>query len=159
MRSTLGHGSVSTHELTFTHLLPLRDASYDRTRLAALANAMISDPDALSDGPDAEENLYVPAGYEVTPAVAPDVLARALAAPSTQVLFLGSDARAIAVEESAFVPLETALLESPPWEPVTTETIETVLEEASLDLKVTSIGMLPLRGVERAPEDPSKTEA
>jgi len=63
MRSELGHGSVSTHELTFTHMLPLRDASYDRFKLAALANAMISEPDPLSDGPDPEENLYVPAGY------------------------------------------------------------------------------------------------
>jgi hypothetical protein len=63
MRSELGHGSVSTHELTFTHLLPLRDASYDRVKLAALANAMVSEPDPLSDGPDPEENLYVPAGY------------------------------------------------------------------------------------------------
>jgi hypothetical protein len=101
-------------------------------------------------------NLYVPAGYEVTPAVAPDVLARALAAPATQVLFLGADARATAVEEAAFVPLETALLEAPPWEPAVTETIETVLEEATLDLKVTAIGMLPLRGVE--PPEP-ETEA
>ncbi|MGH7295437.1 MAG: hypothetical protein ACRELB_10915 [Polyangiaceae bacterium] len=96
-------------------------------------------------------NLYVPAGYEVTPAVAPDVLARALAVPAGQVLFLGTDARAIAVDEGAFVPLETALLEAPPWEPAVTETIEAVLEEATLDLKVTPIGMLPLRGVEPAP--------
>jgi hypothetical protein len=96
-------------------------------------------------------NLYVPAGYEVTPAVAPDVLARALEIPASQVLFLGTDARPMAVDEAAFVPLETALLEAPPWEPVVTETIEAVLEEATLDLKVTAIGMLPMRGVEPAP--------
>jgi hypothetical protein len=96
-------------------------------------------------------NLYVPAGHEVTPAVAPDVLARALGAPAGQVLFLGTDARALAVDESAFVPLETALLEAPPWEPLVAEAIEKALEEAAIDLKVTPIGMLPLSGVEPPP--------
>ena len=67
-------------------------------------------------------------------------------------LFLGRDARAIAVEQSAFVPLETALLEAPPWEALVAETIEHTLEEASLDLRVTTIGMLPLRGVEPPPK-------
>ncbi|HEY8042226.1 MAG TPA: hypothetical protein VIF15_20630 [Polyangiaceae bacterium] len=99
-------------------------------------------------------NLYVPAGYEVTPAVAPEVLARALGAPATQVLFIGTDARAMAVEESAFAPLETALLEAPPWEPLVAEAIERALDEVPIDLKVTSIGMLPLRGV----EPPAKAE-
>jgi len=93
-------------------------------------------------------NLYVPAGHEVTPAVAPEVLARALGAPASQVLFIGADARAVAVEESAFVPLETALLEAPPWEPLVAEEIDATLEEAALDLKVTSIGMVPTRGVQ-----------
>jgi hypothetical protein len=97
-------------------------------------------------------NLYVPAGHEVTPAVAPDVLARALGAPAGQVLFLGTDARAMAVEEAAFAPMETALLEAPPWEPVVAEVIDRTLEEATLDLRVTSIGMLPLRGVEAPPK-------
>jgi hypothetical protein len=100
-------------------------------------------------------NLYVPAGHEVTPAVAPDVLARALGAPAGQVLFVGTDARAIAVEEGAFVPLETALLEAPPWEPLVAEAVEHALEEATLDLKVTPIGMLPTRGVE--PPAPTET--
>jgi hypothetical protein len=102
-------------------------------------------------------NLYVPAGHEVTPAVAPDVLARALSAPTGHVLFLGTDARAIGIEETAFVPLETALLEARPWEPLLAEAIETALEEAAIDLKVTPIGMLPLRGVE-PPAGPGSTE-
>jgi hypothetical protein len=96
-------------------------------------------------------NLYVPAGHEVTPAVAPDVLARALGAPAGHVLFLGVDAKAVGIEESAFVPLETALLEARPWEPLLAESIERALEEAAIDLKVTPIGMLPLRGVEPPP--------
>ena len=97
-------------------------------------------------------NLYVPAGHEVTPAVAPEVLARALGAPASQVLFLGTDARALAVEEAAFAPMEAALLESPPWEPLVAEAIDRGLEEATLDLKVTPIGMLPLRGVDPPPK-------
>jgi hypothetical protein len=97
-------------------------------------------------------NLYVPAGYEVTPAVAPEVLARALRAPPSQVLFLGTDARAVAVEDTAFVSLEAALLDAPPWEPLVGEAIERVLEEATLDLKVTPIGLLPMSGVEPPPK-------
>ena len=97
-------------------------------------------------------NLYVPAGHEVTPAVAPEVLARALGAPASHVLFLGTDARAIAVEEAAFAPMEAALLDAPAWEPLMAEAIDRELEEATLDLKVTPIGMLPLRGVEPPPK-------
>jgi hypothetical protein len=97
-------------------------------------------------------NLYLPAGHEVVPAIAPDVLARALGAPASKVLFVGTDARAVGIEESAFVPLETALLEAPPWEPVTAEAIEAALEEPPIDLKVTSVGLMPLRGVEAGPK-------
>ncbi|HEY1693452.1 MAG TPA: hypothetical protein VGG39_14895 [Polyangiaceae bacterium] len=97
-------------------------------------------------------NLYVPAGHEVTPSVAPEVLARALGAAPGQVLFVGTDARAIAVEESAFAPLEAALVEASPWEPAVAEAIEQALDDAPLDLKVTGIGMLPLRGVDPAPK-------
>ena len=97
-------------------------------------------------------NLYVPAGHEVTPSVAPEVLARALGAPASHVLFLGTDARALAVEEAAFAPMEAALLDALPWEPLVAEAIDRGLEEATLDLKVTPIGMLPLRGVEPAPK-------
>jgi hypothetical protein len=67
-------------------------------------------------------NVYIPAGYEITPAVAPDVLARALDARPSQALFIGIDARAWAIDESAF------------------------------DLKATPIGLLPMRGVEPPPE-------
>jgi FtsH ternary system-associated peptide len=93
-------------------------------------------------------NLYVPAGCEVTPAVAPEVLARAFDASASQVLFIGTDARAWAVEEDAFITLETALLEAPPWESVVAQSIERTLSEAAIDLRVTSVGLLPTLGVE-----------
>jgi hypothetical protein len=98
-------------------------------------------------------NLYVPAGYDVTPAVSPEVLARALGAPSSLVLFLGIDARAWAIEESAFAPLEAALVRAPPWEPVIARAVEHALDEPLIELKTTAIGLRPLRGVEPPPEE------
>ena len=97
------------------------------------------------------ENVYIPAGYEVTPAVAPDVLARALGAPASHVVFVGADGHAFALEDASFARLESVLLEAPPWEPLVAEEIDRALEEAPVDLKVTSIGMIPTQGV-RLPE-------
>ena len=95
--------------------------------------------------------LHLLAGHELAPAVAPEALARALDAPASHLLFIGEDARAIAVAESAFVSLESALLEAPPWEPVVAESIAHALDEAPVDLKATSPGMTPLRGVDPPP--------
>jgi hypothetical protein len=91
--------------------------------------------------------LYVPAGFDVTPAVAPEVLARAIAARGSDVVFVGTDARAIAIDTGAFGPLEAALLAAPPWEALIADAIAEVLEEP-VDLKVTPIGMMPLRRVQ-----------
>src|SRR5262249_26313995 len=62
--------------------------------------------------------LYIPAGYDAVPAVAPDVLYRALGSPSGQVLFIARGGRAVGVPGDAFVPLETALLEAQAWAPI-----------------------------------------
>jgi hypothetical protein len=97
--------------------------------------------------------LFVLAGHEVAPAVAPEVLAGAFGAPPSQVLFVGSDAQAIAIDESAFVPLEAALLEAPPWMPTVAETIASALEEPAIDLKASAIGLVPLYGVEPPPAE------
>jgi hypothetical protein len=88
--------------------------------------------------------LFVPAGYEVTPAVSPDVLFQALGAPGGQVLFVTPEARAVAIAEEAFVPLETSLLEAKPWEPVVAETIEKALDEKPLDLRLEPLGLFPM---------------
>jgi hypothetical protein len=88
--------------------------------------------------------LFVPAGYEVTPAVSPDVLFNALGAPAGQVIFITPEARAVAVAEDAFVPLETSLLEAKPWEPIVAEAIEKALEEKPLDLRLQPLGLFPL---------------
>ncbi len=92
--------------------------------------------------------LYIPAGQEVTPAVAPEVLARALDVPAGRVTFLAPDAHGIVIEESAFVPLEAALLDAPPWEEAVAEAIDSALQEPAVELQVTPMGLMPMRGVE-----------
>ena len=96
-------------------------------------------------------NLYIPAGYDVTPAVAPEVLYRALGAAASQVLFIDTAARAIAVEDSAFSPLETALLEAQAWEPLVADAIHRALEERPVDLKLEPLGMFALSQVQPPP--------
>ncbi|HXN30738.1 MAG TPA: hypothetical protein VN894_02710 [Polyangiaceae bacterium] len=98
-------------------------------------------------------NLYVPAGYGVTPAVAPEVIARTLGAPSSHVTFLGTDGRSWAVDEQAFVSLETALLEATPWDLAVAETIDRALAEAVIDLKVTPVGAVPALDAELVERD------
>jgi hypothetical protein len=98
---------------------------------------------------EARPGLYVLAGHAVAPAVAPDVLAEAFGLSPSRVLFIGRDARAVAIEESAFVPLELALLEAPPWEEgAVLDAVAGSLEEPAIDLRTTAIGLVPLRGVE-----------
>jgi hypothetical protein len=101
--------------------------------------------------------VYIPAGHEIAPAVAPEVLARALETTPSQYVFIppdeadgppdGTGPRAVVIEESAFVPLESALLDAPPWEALPGEGIARSLDDTPIVLNVTSIGMLPLRGV------------
>jgi hypothetical protein len=91
--------------------------------------------------------LYLPAGFEVTPSVAPEVLARSLAVPASGVVFVGVDARACAIEDQAFTALEAALIDAPPWEPMVARTIERALAEAPIDLQVSAIGLMPTRGI------------
>jgi hypothetical protein len=97
---------------------------------------------------EVHSNLYVPAGCQVTPAVAPGVLARAIGAPPSQVVFISADTRAWTVDEHAFVPLETALLEAPHWEPLVAESVARALSDALIDLQVTSTGLLPTLGAQ-----------
>lgn len=59
-----GHGAVGKREQAFTRLKKRRSVGYDPHKLAILAKAMALDSgDEANDGPDAEENLYMPAGY------------------------------------------------------------------------------------------------
>jgi len=57
------HGSVGKREQDFTSLFPSRSSGYDPHLLARLAGVMKQDPDEVTDFPDPEENILVPAGY------------------------------------------------------------------------------------------------
>jgi hypothetical protein len=61
--SDFGHGTVGTREQSFTNLLPLRTSIYPVDKLFELAKSMKGEVDTVKDGPDPEENLWVPAGY------------------------------------------------------------------------------------------------
>jgi hypothetical protein len=101
---------------------------------------------------EAHPQLYIPAGYEVSPAVGPDVLARAIGAAPSQLVFVSHNEETFAIERSAFSPLEAALLAAPPWDALAAQGIEAALDEVPIELAVTSIGMIPLRGVKPPPE-------
>jgi hypothetical protein len=130
-------------------------ATISRIRIALTAHgAFVRCPGGVDGIPlgtffaEVHPRLYVLAGHEIVPAVAPEVLSQAFGLLGSQVLFVGPDARTVAVEDDAFSPLEAALLEAPPWEPAIATSIEQTLEESRIDLKTTSIGLVPLRGVE-----------
>jgi hypothetical protein len=138
----------------------LPHATVARVRIALTGHgAFVRAPDGVDAIPlgtffaEVHPRIYVLAGHEVAPAVAPEVLADAFQLPASRVLFIGRDARALAVEEGAFAPLEAALLEAPPWEAVVAETIAQALDEPAMDLRTTGIGMVPLRGVAPPPEE------
>jgi hypothetical protein len=58
-----GHGDLGNQAKSFTRLLP-PGQKFDIAKLAALAGQMaLGSNDTVDDGPDAEENLFVPAGY------------------------------------------------------------------------------------------------
>ncbi|MDF5714991.1 MAG: peroxidase family protein [Rhizonema sp. NSF051] len=61
--SDFGHGSVGTREQAFTTLLDLREEGYPPHKLVELAAKIKAEVDTVKDGPDPEENLWVPAGY------------------------------------------------------------------------------------------------
>ena len=99
--------------------------------------------------------LFTPAGFDVIPAVAPEVLYRALGAPSGHLMFVTDTSAAIAVPDAAFVPLDAALLEAEPWEPVVVTAIESALAVAPLELKLSPVGLFPLSQVEPPTDEAS----
>jgi hypothetical protein len=100
--------------------------------------------------------LYIPAGYDAVPAVAPDVLFRAMGSPSGQVIFIGRDGRTVGIPGDAFVPLETALLEAQAWSPVSPLSLSTGLAAALAtelpEVVLSGVGIRPLRDVPSAVE-------
>jgi hypothetical protein len=100
--------------------------------------------------------LYVPAGYDAVPAVAPEVLFRALGSPASDVLFIGRDGRALGVPQTAFTSLETALLEAQTWVPAevnpATNDLTSALATELPEVVLAGVGLRPMRDVAPAPE-------
>lgn len=94
--------------------------------------------------------LFVPAGYDVVPAVSASTLSDALALPAGAVVMLRPGATALAVREDAFASLETAILDAPKWAPLATLSLDASLAEPlpAPSLAVEDPGLLPLRDVE-----------
>jgi len=100
---------------------------------------------------EVHKNLYVPAGYDVVPAVAPDVLYRSLGAPPGQVLFIGRDGGVLGVPEEGFVSLETAVLEAQTWLPLAADRFADALTSALAtelpEVTLGGVGIRPLRDI------------
>jgi hypothetical protein len=95
---------------------------------------------------EVHRSLYVPAGYDVVPAVAPDVLYRALGAPPGQVLFIRPGGDVVGIAEDAFTPLETAVLEAQAWMPLGSDRFSGALSAAlATELPVVTLGGVGLR--------------
>jgi hypothetical protein len=92
-------------------------------------------------------SVYVPSGFRVVPQVSPETLFLALGAPQDRAIFFSPNGSALAVPTSAFVPLETALVEGHSWAPLTTQDLETVFAEEVPTVWLDALGIFPLRGV------------
>jgi hypothetical protein len=92
--------------------------------------------------------IYVPSGFEVAPLVDPNVLFGALGSPADKIVFLMADSRVLALDESAFVPLDGALLAPEPVTVLPAIEIEAVLETETPTLWLEPLGLAPLRGAE-----------
>jgi hypothetical protein len=63
------------------------------------------------------------------------------------VLFIDTLARPMAVDEAAFSPLESALLEAQTWEPLVADAIQRALDEVPVDLKLEPLGVFAMSQV------------
>ncbi|WP_438020095.1 hypothetical protein WMF18_13950 [Sorangium sp. So ce315] len=166
--------SVTASWIRPEEMLLLRHVAYalgpDTLRRARIAftavGAFLRHPTGVEGIPVGEffrevhPGLYIPAGYDAVPAVAPAVLFRALGAPAGQALFIGRDGGAVGVPEDAFVALEVALLEAQQWTPVAapstglTAALATELPEVVLG----GVGIRPLRDL-APPDAPAEPKA
>lgn len=159
--------NVTAAWLTGNDLALLRKLSYalpretlERARVANTdAGTFIRCPGGIEAIPlgmfyvEVRPGLYMPAGTEFVPAVHPEVLYRGLGSPVGKAVFVRTDTRAFAVDEHAFVPLATVLLESAPLESPDAQHIAEALTLEPIDLRVRSLGMFPLSEAQAGSKD------
>lgn len=76
---------------------------------------------------EVRSGVYVAAGYDLVPAIDPDVLFKALGSPADHLVFLMPNAHAIGVPRNAFVPVEAAMIEGHTWAPLDAAPLEAAL--------------------------------
>lgn len=93
--------------------------------------------------------LYVPAGYDTMPAVSPRVLVLSIDVPDGSVVLLKAGGGAMVLRESAFRPLEAAIVEGPSWAPLDAIALEDLeVEVPRIALQIADPGLRPLRDVD-----------
>ena len=161
--------NVTAAWLTGDDLALLRKLAYalprdtlERARVATTdAGTFIRCPGGIEAIPlgmfyiEVRPGLYMPAGTEFVPAVHPEVLYRGLGSPTGKAVFVRHDTRAFAIDEQAFVPLATVLLESAPLAEADAQYVAEALTLEPIDVRVHSLGMFPLSEAQAgANEDP-----
>ncbi len=91
--------------------------------------------------------VYVLFGHELVPALSPENMHSMLQLKASQVAFVHADSRAYLVEESAFVSLQTLLLEASPSTALEAHAIVETLDEPIPDMKLDALEILPGRFV------------
>ena len=132
----LGTGVISSMRIALTELgaFLLRDRGVELMPLGSFFRRL-------------HPRIYLPSGFDVVPLVDPNVLYSALGAPERKIVFLMSDSRVLALDESAFVPLDSALVAAEPWTFLPATALEETLETETPTLWLEPLGFLPLRGV------------
>jgi hypothetical protein len=91
--------------------------------------------------------IFVPSGHRIVPPVPPEVLFQALGAPEDRFVFFRTDGSAWAVPKSAFVPLETALVQGQRWAPLNAMEMENAFETELPTVWLEPLGFRPLKGI------------
>jgi len=98
------------------------------------------------------DGLFIPAGFDPVPSIAPDVLFQALGSPANAMIVMLPDRPAMGFPRAALVPLESALIEGHAWAAVDPVELESSLQAEIPRVEFDPLGMRPMSGVGSAPE-------
>jgi len=98
------------------------------------------------------DGLFIPAGFDPVPSIAPDVLFQALGSPANAMIVMLPDRPAMGFPRAALVSLESALIEGHAWAAVDPVELESSLQAEIPRVEFDPLGMRPMSGVGSAPE-------